>query len=62
MQRDLEMVRGQVELVMQHVASELLLSKDADRRLSVKRLLSMWTECNSTVLAKGNSTIKELVS
>lgn len=49
-------------MVTQCVASDLLLSKDADRRLGVKRLLSLWNDCNITMLAKGNTTAEELVS
>ena len=56
MRRDLERIRGQVELVVQRVASDLLLSDDADRRLCVKRLLSLWNDCSTTVLAKGNNS------
>ena len=56
MHRDVEMVIRQVELVMQRVASQLLLFNDDDRRLNVKRLLSLWTECSSTVPVKGNKT------
>ena len=57
MRRDLERVRGKVELVIQHVASELLLLNDTDSRLCVGRLLSLWTECSSPALAQGNSQL-----
>jgi len=60
--RDLERFRGQIEVVVQRVCTDLLLSKDADRRLCVKRLLSLWNDCSITMLAKGNTTAKELVS
>lgn len=53
MRRDVERVRAQVELVVQRVAAELLPFKDAERRLCVKRLLSLWSECTGTMLAKG---------
>jgi len=59
--RDIERIIGQVELVVQRVTSKLLLFKNAESQLCVKRLLSLWTECTSTMLAKGNSLIKELV-
>ena len=62
MRRDIEKVRGQVEFVVQRVTSELLLFKDAESQQCVKRLLSLWTDCTSTMLAKGNSLIKELVN
>jgi len=43
------------------VASQLLLIKDDDRGLNVKRLLSLWTECSSSVPSKGNKTAEQLV-
>ena len=62
MQRDVERITAQVELVTQRVASELLLFKDNDRRLCVKRLLSLWSECRGTMLPKGSSSVEGLVS
>jgi len=60
--RDVENVKGQVELVVQRVASELLLFKDAEIQLFVKRVLSLWTECTTVMLAKGNLVTEELIS
>jgi len=44
---------------VQHVASELLLVDDYDRRLSVKCLLSLWSEFSNTMLAKGTSAVEQ---
>ena len=60
MRRDLESIRSQIESIVQHAASNLLLSKDADMRLCVKRLLSVWNDCSTTMLANGNTEAEEL--
>jgi len=61
-QRDLERVKGQVEFVTERVASELLLFEDDGRRCSVKHLLSLWNECSSTAMNKGNSATEVMVT
>ena len=63
MRRDIEGVAGKVELIVQHVASDLLLSNASDQRHCVSHLLSLWTQCDrNTVLVTGKPTTKNVFS